>query len=143
MHKMKLFALILALGYAASAAMVAADTLTVSAQTTSDTGNMIAKIYLNQEDFDDRKMSTSVTGPAVLGVTTLVFKDLKPGIYGVTLFQDKNDNKELDRNFVGAPKEPFGFSNNPVIRFKAPEFDEIKFEFDGNPKENNITLNGN
>ena len=133
-----MFAMILALGYAAAAP---ADTLTVSVETTSDTGNLLAKIYLNQESFDKREMFTSVTSPAKPGTAKLEFKGLEPGTYGITLFQDLNKNKELDRDLIGAPTEPFGFSNNPVIKFMAPKFEEFKFEFDGTPKEITIKFN--
>lgn len=81
-------------------------------------------------------------GPAVLGVTQLTFTDLKAGPYGIVVFQDLNGNEILDRNMLGAPNEPFGFSNNPTIRFSAPKFDEFKIDFDGNDTAINVTLNG-
>ena len=79
---------------------------------------------------------------AVSGKTNVTFSGLKPGQYGVALFQDINGNEELDRNLLGAPNEPFGFSNNPVIGFSAPKFDAFKFEYDGTPKTLSIKLNG-
>jgi len=34
------------------------------------------------------------------------------GEYAVAAFHDTNGNGELDRNFFGMPKEPYGFSND-------------------------------
>jgi len=34
------------------------------------------------------------------------------GEYAVAAFQDRNGDGELDRNFLGLPKEPYGFSND-------------------------------
>ena len=59
--------------------------------------------------------------------TTLTV-ELKPGKYALALFLDANKNKKLDTNIVGAPKERFGFSNNPRILFGAPNFNECDFE---------------
>ncbi|MCG9910123.1 MAG: DUF2141 domain-containing protein [Flavobacteriales bacterium] len=39
------------------------------------------------------------------------------GEYAVTVFHDVNDNQKLDKNWMGIPTEPMGFSNDarPVI----------------------------
>jgi len=34
----------------------------------------------------------------------------------------------VDKNFLGIPKEGYGFSNNVKAIFSAPLFDEAKFE---------------
>lgn len=43
---------------------------------------------------------------------TVVFKDIPEGDYAVMLYQDKNDNGQIDKNTLGIPSEPYGFSNN-------------------------------
>jgi uncharacterized protein (DUF2141 family) len=52
---------------------------------------------------------------------------LKPGRYAISLFHDQNSNARLD-TFLGVPREGFGFSRNPVIRFGAPKFDSVDIE---------------
>jgi uncharacterized protein (DUF2141 family) len=42
----------------------------------------------------------------------IIFKDLPSGSYGVTLYQDENDSGKIDKNAIGIPTEPYGFSNN-------------------------------
>ena len=139
MHKTMALAMILALG---PATMAQAETLRLAVETKSDTGHIRAAIYTSQEAFEKGDTLTGVTAPAKLDVTKLDVKGLKPGIYGVAIFQDLNGNENPDKNLFGAPTEPFGFSNNPVIRFSAPKFEEFKFEFDGEFQEIRITLNG-
>jgi uncharacterized protein (DUF2141 family) len=45
-----------------------------------------------------------------------------PGRYAAVVIHDENSNMKLDRNFLGIPKEGFGFSNNPRVAFSAPPF---------------------
>ncbi|MFQ5624920.1 MAG: DUF2141 domain-containing protein, partial [Paracoccaceae bacterium] len=51
-----------------------------------------------------------------------VFSDLKPGTYAIAVYHDENENRELDRGFLGIPLEGFGFSNDSFIGFGAPDF---------------------
>ena len=53
---------------------------------------------------------------------------LPPGRYAVVVLHDENSNHKLDRNFVGIPKEGFGFSNNPKVNLTAPGFDKAVFD---------------
>jgi uncharacterized protein (DUF2141 family) len=57
--------------------------------------------------------------------------DIPAGDYALSLIHDENDNDKLDTNFIGIPKEGFGFSNNPKIRFGAPGFEKCRFEVKG------------
>lgn len=57
----------------------------------------------------------------------LVFEGIPPGTYAVAVFHDENMNGKLDKNFVGAPKEGYGASNNPKKRMGPPKFEEAKF----------------
>ena len=61
------------------------------------------------------------------------------GEYAITLFVDFNGNKKIDKNFLGIPKEPYGFSNNVIGNMSAPTFDQAKFVFLG-PTTQNIKL---
>jgi uncharacterized protein (DUF2141 family) len=49
------------------------------------------------------------------------------GQYAVSVFHDENTNGKLDKNFVGAPKEGYGASDNPRKRMGPPPFEEAKF----------------
>ena len=82
------------------------------------------------------KKGTKITGKADFGQVLVasgqateraVFR-VPAGRYAVAIYHDINNNKRLDNNFVGYPKEPFGFSNNfrPVI--SPPDFEDCAFD---------------
>jgi uncharacterized protein (DUF2141 family) len=50
------------------------------------------------------------------------FKDLPPGEYAAVAFQDVNGNGKLDKNFIGMPTEPYGFSNAARGAAGPPKF---------------------
>jgi uncharacterized protein (DUF2141 family) len=56
---------------------------------------------------------------------------VEAGAYAISIFQDENRNGELDSNFIGIPKEPYGFSNN-LKKMRPPSFEEALFEYEAN-----------
>jgi uncharacterized protein (DUF2141 family) len=56
-------------------------------------------------------------GPVVVRIT-----GIPAGVYAVEAYHDENDNKQLDRNFIGMPKEGMGFSRDAPMRFGPPDF---------------------
>jgi uncharacterized protein (DUF2141 family) len=62
------------------------------------------------------------------GRVAYTFEALPSGTYAIKLFHDINDNQKLDSNWLGIPREPFGFSNNPRVRFGPPDFDATRFD---------------
>jgi uncharacterized protein (DUF2141 family) len=57
------------------------------------------------------------------GNQATVSLNVPSGRYSIAVLHDENSNHKLDRNFLGFPKEGFGFSNNPKVRLIAPDFD--------------------
>ena len=76
----------------------------------------------------------SISVPADSEHMTLRLEGIPPGRYAFIIYQDVNDNDDIDSNFIGWPKEPFGFSNNPPIRFGPPSFTKASFEVTGNQR---------
>ncbi len=60
----------------------------------------------------------------------IVLKDVPYGVYAVCVLHDENANMEMDKNWIGIPKEGFGASNNPKISMGPPEFEESNFVLD-------------
>lgn len=56
------------------------------------------------------------------------FDGLEDKKYAVAVYQDFNQNGILDRNWLGLPKEPYGFSNNPSTFFGPPGFSRVAFD---------------
>jgi len=54
--------------------------------------------------------------------------EVPPGRYGIAVIHDENENQKLDRNFLGIPKEGFGFANNPRVLLSAPSFQAASTE---------------
>lgn len=50
----------------------------------------------------------------------------------VSAHHDKNSNDKLDKNPLGIPTEPYGFSKNPKRGFGPPSFEEVQFDFPPN-----------
>ena len=59
------------------------------------------------------------------------FADIAPGAYALAVIHDENMNGKLDTNWLGAPTEGYGFSNDPKALFSAPSFSAARFAYDG------------
>ena len=68
--------------------------------------------------------------------STQLSTEIPDGEYAIAFFIDANGNKKLDKNFLGIPKEQFGFSNNAMGTLSAPSFEQAKFKVAGNTVQN-------
>ncbi len=64
--------------------------------------------------------------------------DLKFGTYALAIYQDLNSSGKINKNLIGIPTEPYGFSNNYKPKVKAPGFDDCKFDYSA--KTNSVTI---
>lgn len=71
-----------------------------------------------------KQCAYSASVPARDGETVVILKDIPPGTWAVLAYQDENENMELDRNFIGIPKENYGFSRDAASRFGPPGFED-------------------
>jgi uncharacterized protein (DUF2141 family) len=81
----------------------------------------------------------AVTRSIPASVHSLRFDGLPHGNYAVAVIHDENRNSKLD-TFAGIPREGFGFSRNPVIRFSAPRFEAARFAVTGDAAEQQIRM---
>ena len=68
--------------------------------------------------------------PAQLGFVTVQFYNLVLGAYAIAIHHDENSDGEMNTNFIGLPKEGYGFSNNAKVNFAAPAFEAAAFNLD-------------
>ncbi len=61
-------------------------------------------------------------GYPITGTATSVTLQVPAGRYSIAVLHDENSNHKLDRNFLGIPKEGFGFANNPHAFLSPPHF---------------------
>ena len=97
-----------------------------------DKGKVFIALSPNEDNYKDNDNAfIEAQADVVDGNSSYTFKNLKNGFYAVKVFHDENENGELDTNFIGIPKEPVGFSNNPKLR-GMPSFDKVRIEVQGN-----------
>ncbi len=110
----------------------------------SEKGVLYVKVAKNDTELkDDTKVFQGFIVPVELGKKFTKKLKVPAGTYAAQAFLDTNDNEVLDTSFFGEPTEPYGFSNNPKIRFRAPSFDKIAFvveEAQEEPQSIGITL---
>ena len=95
------------------------------------TGTIWIGVYRSERDFLDRKNARILRIPVrdTRSLRTRI-EDLRIGqYYAIALFHDRNNNGELDRNFLGLPSEPFAFSGELQSRWRLPYFTEVRFRF--------------
>lgn len=68
-----------------------------------------------------------VQAPVKDGLSEARFENIPPGAYAIMVFHDANNNRKLDQNFLGIPKEGYGASRNKLPFAGAPGFEENKF----------------
>ncbi len=95
---------------------------------------MVRLALYNSDDQFMKKELKGVEVKSKAGEAVAVFKDIAPGRYAISVMHDANDNKELDSNFMGIPKEGFGFSNDAMGMFGPPDFKKASFEVSGEKK---------
>ena len=61
------------------------------------------------------------------GTATISLENISPGTYAIAAFLDENGNGKMDTNFLGIPKEKYGFSNNVRPMMRAATFKEASF----------------
>ena len=64
------------------------------------------------------------------GEATVVFEGLPHGTYAVVIYHDANANGQLDKNFLGMPREGAGVYKPVDRRFPPPNFGDCHFGFD-------------
>lgn len=69
-----------------------------------------------------------------------VFSSVPYGEYALKIFHDENNNDNLDTNFLGVPKERYGFSNNVRGKFGPPEFEKTIFTLSADTLVINVTV---
>jgi uncharacterized protein (DUF2141 family) len=120
----------LVLAFAALAtAQVSTATLQVELSGVRDQrGTIHACLTQSPAHFPDCKSDPAAIMQTIPGTRReLLFRGVAPGRYALAVFHDENANRKLD-TFLGIPREGFGFSRNPTIRFGAPRFDKVTIE---------------
>jgi len=108
-------------------------------------GTLQVAVYNNGDNWLD----SSAGEPPVFSATkavnstdnaTVVIGSMPAGNYAISIFHDLNGNDKLDTNFIGFPKEPFGFSA-PMGKFGPPKYKDASIDVKQGVNQIGIALN--
>ncbi|BDC99353.1 DUF2141 domain-containing protein [Persicobacter psychrovividus] len=106
----------------------------------NQTGTLNVLIYDNGNGFPDdiqlavKKIIVDASSP------TIRIDDLSFGQYAIAILHDENKDLAMNFNWLGLPKEGFGFSNNKPILAGPPNFDAAAITFKQHQQNVNIKL---
>src|SRR5688572_5806575 len=133
------FSLLLMIGLLATSNLFAQRKLEVTVKNIKEVkGTIRIALYNNEKDFLENFLQgkiVKVTG----NEAKIIFENLKPGDYAISVFHDENENEKLDSGFMGIPNEPYGFSNDAMGTFGPPSFEKAKMNLTSD-KASVITL---
>ena len=124
---------------------ISADELSIKLLGQNKAGILNLAIYDNAEAYDRSvKGEGRSEGGFFSGIDSFIelkeshefVINLPEGIYAIALFIDANKNMKIDKNFLGIPKEQYGFSNNAMGKLSGPSFEQAKFQVKGNSIQN-------
>lgn len=113
-------------------------TITVTVPVKIDKGTVIGGVY-NETSFMKGAPNYGYEATIEDGKAVLIFSNIPPGTYGITLFHDTNGNKTMDFETNGMPKEMYGVSNN-IMSYGPPQWSDAKFEVASEDIEMEIRL---
>lgn len=130
-----LFGLLKLTGISSAQSFPATGTLTVIISNFKSNRGSAAVALYNQEKAFPKSPGKAIRQsffPINDKKSVAVFENLPTGEYAVSVFHDENNNKKMDTNFLGIPKEGVGASNNAKGHFGPPKYKDAKFNFTGN-----------
>ena len=124
---------------------ISADQLTIKISGQTKAGILNLGIYNNAEAYDqsvqgeersERGLFSGIDSYIELKESHEFVINLPEGTYAIALFVDANENLKIDKNFLGIPKEQYGFSNNAMGKLSGPSFEQAKFQVKGTAAQN-------
>lgn len=100
--------------------------ITVTVPVNSNEGTIMLGLY-NEKTFMKAAPIAGLSSEIENGKAVAIFKNVPPGTYAISIFHDKNNNKMMDFEANGMPKENYGVSNN-VMSMGPPQWNDAKFE---------------
>ncbi len=103
-----------------------AHTLDVQLSAAPAGGSLIAMLFDSPEGFENFRVPFDTRRVPADGRDRVTFENIPPGHYALMVFHDENDNRRLDVNVFGIPREPIGFSNAYAPK-GPPAFERARF----------------
>ncbi len=106
-----------------------ADVTFVIKNLRNNKGTVLVSIYddASQWNDDGKWIAECKNEKPIANNQTRAVCSLKPGTYAAAPFHDENNNGEFDTNFLGIPKEGYGFSNDAKGGSGWPLYNDATF----------------
>lgn len=120
-----------------SGTLMAQTDLTVEVTTKRYAEGGVLRVALcpNAASFDTEVGCTLRVADVNSATVRVVFRDVSKGTYAIKVFHDVNADGRMDTNFIGFPKESYGFSNDAMGRFGPPAFEQAAFTVGDRPSQ--------
>ncbi len=92
----------------------------------NDEGSVLGSLH-TADTFMKGPGVVNASAPATAGEVTLTFTDVAPGTFAIMVMHDANDNKQMDFEASGMPKESYGTSGEMNL-YGPPSFNSAQFE---------------
>ena len=92
--------------------------VSVQLENPPSSGTVALALFSSANTFGDLRDPARLETYTLDGSDSYVLTDIPAGEYALMVYYDENDNLKIDKNFIGIPTEPLGFSNN--YRPKGP-----------------------
>ena len=90
-------------------------------------GEIVIGIFDSREKFPKAEQDyRQLRFPVQANQSSFVIKDIQLRNCAVAIYHDQNSDGKCNLNFLGIPKEGYGFSNNVKPRFRAPAYESCK-----------------
>lgn len=139
-----LFSTAVASAQQAPTAPPTASRIIVEVRAKSARGAVVCRLYGPEttQTFPRRAAQPRVTTRVSLTSTSArcVFDGVSPGPYAIGVYQDENNNGQLDTGIFGIPVEPMGVSNNVRPLLGPPSFNDARFVHTGGQRVLEVRL---
>ena len=102
--------------------------LAIRTEFEAEGGRVRISVYENEAAFLERAAMKHQGIIDKNGVAAIPLYGLKPGDYAFVAYYDSNGDGRLNRSALGAPTEPYAFSNDVKPKLRKPRFEEAKVE---------------
>lgn len=99
----------------------------------NSSGSIAVLLFRSADGFpsDHRRAFRQVVMPAMAGSMVIDLGQVPEGRFAVSVMHDENNNLKLDANWMGIPREGYGFSGNRRSMLGPPAFADAGFDVQG------------
>lgn len=113
--------------------------LTISLDNPPESGTIELMLYANADAFGAIREPDYAIRHELDGSEKYRLDNIEPGNYALFIYYDENNNGRIDKNFIGIPTEPLGFSNRYAPK-APPSFSRAAFTIGDEPVHFDVEL---